>query len=172
MAENEKQTENQTENQTTENQAGIAAEPPAENQDGQREEIRDNPPAETPAPAKGRGPFKPLFLMALALVAALAGACGWLALQRQAGLDLQGELGRRLAALEQELADQRAALAHQRQELDQRQAELDEAEETIGLLSQYTLVSPEGEPPDYAALYPDFYAPDWEGETVSGGKRW
>ena len=89
MAENEKQTENQT----TENQAGIAAEPPAENQDGQREEIRDNPPAETPAPAKGRGPFKPLFLIALALAAALAGACGWLALQRQAGLDLQGELG-------------------------------------------------------------------------------
>ena len=76
-----------------------------------------------------------------------------------------------LPALEQELADQRAALAHQRQELDQRQAELDKAEETIGLLSQYTLVSPEGEPPDYAALYPDFYAPDWEGETVSGGKR-
>ena len=70
-----------------------------------------------------------------------------------------------------ETADQRAALAHQRQELDQRQAELDKAEETIGLLSQYTLVSPEGEPPDYAALYPDFYAPDWEGETVSGGKR-
>ena len=31
---------------------------------------------------------------------ALAGVCGWLALQRQAGLDLQGELGRRLAALE------------------------------------------------------------------------
>lgn len=167
MAENVKQTENQT----TENQAGIAAEPPAENQDAEREEIRDNPPAEPPAPAKGRGPFKPLFLIALALAAALAGACGWLALQRQAGLDLQGELGRRLAALEQELADQRAALAHQRQELDQRQAELDKAEETIGLLSQYTLVSPEGEPPDYAALYPDFYAPDWEGETVSGGKR-
>lgn len=167
MAENVKQTENQT----AESQTGIAAEPPAENQDAEREEIRDNPPAETPAPAKGRGPFKPLFLIALALAAALAGACGWLALQRQAGLDLQGELGRRLAALEQELADQRAALAHQRQELDRRQAELDEAEETIGLLSQYTLVSPEGEPPDYAALYPDFYAPDWEGETVSGGKR-
>lgn len=94
-----------------------------------------------PTPPKGRGPFKPLFLTALALAAALAGACGWLALQRQAGLDM-------LADLERELADQRNTVNLQQQELDRRQAELDEAEETIGLLARYTLVTPEGEPPE------------------------
>lgn len=116
-----------------------------------------------PTPPKGRGPFKPLFLTALALAAALAGACGWLALQRQAGLDM-------LADLERELADQRNTVNLQQQELDRRQAELDEAEETIGLLARYTLVTPEGEPPEYAALYPDFYAPAWEGEKIDGGR--
>ena len=122
------------------------------------------------APARGRGPFKFLFLTALALAAALAGACGWLALQRQAELDVKGELDRRLAALEQELADKQTALERQRQELERRQEELDEAEETIGLLSQYTLVTPEGEAPEYTALYPDFYAPAWDGEAVDGGR--
>ncbi len=123
-----------------------------------------------PHPPKGRGPFKPLFLTALALAAVLAGACGWLALQRQAELGREGELDRRLAALEQELADKQTALERQQQELDRRQEALDEAQETIGLLSQYTLVTPEGEAPEYTALYPDFYAPAWEGETVDGGR--
>ncbi len=121
-------------------------------------------------PPKGRGPFKPLFLTALALAAVLAGACGWLALQRQAELDVKGELDRRLAALEQELADKQTALERQRQELERRQEALDEAEETIGLLSQYTLVTPEGETPEYTTLYPDFYAPAWEGERIDGGR--
>ena len=123
-----------------------------------------------PHPPKGRGPFKPLFLTALALAAALAGACGWLALQRQAELGREDELDRRLAALEQELADKQTALELQQQELDRRQEALDEAEETIGLLSQYTLVSPEGEAPEYTTLYPDFYAPAWEGERIDGGR--
>lgn len=123
-----------------------------------------------PNPPKGRGPFKPLFLTALALAAALAGACGWLTLQRQAELGREGELGRQLAALEQELADKQNTLELQRQELERRQAELDDAEETIGLLSQYTLVTPEGEAPEYTALYPDFYAPAWEGERIDGGR--
>ena len=123
-----------------------------------------------PHPPKGRGPFKPLFLTALALAVVLAGACGWLTLQRQAELGREDELDRRLAALEQELADKQTALELQQQELDRRQEALDEAEETIGLLSQYTLVSPEGEAPEYTTLYPDFYAPTWEGETVDGGR--
>ena len=161
MADNQLQTEQQNETQT-ETQTEPQPEPQAEPQ----------PPApdEPPAPAKGRGPFKPLSLLALALAAALAVVCGWLYVQRQAGLDVQGELGRRLAALERELAEQKGELDTQRRELAQRQAELDEAQETIGLLSQYTLITPEGEPPEYTALYPDFYAPEWEGEKVSGGK--
>ena len=124
----------------------------------------------TPAPAKGRGPFKPLFLAALVVAGAMAGICGWLAVQRQAGLDVQGELGRRLAALEQELAEQRSTVDLQQQQLHRRQAELDQAEETIGLLERYTLVTPEGAPPEYTALYPDFYAPAWDGVRVDGGR--
>lgn len=127
-----------------------------------------------PAPAKGRGPFKPLFLAALLAAGAMAGVCGWLAVQRQADLNLQGELGRMVTRLEEELADKQDAFARQQRaleaELEARQAELEQAEETIGLLSEYTLVTPEGALPEYTALYPDFYAPEWEGQRVDGGR--
>lgn len=129
---------------------------------------------QNPAPAKGRGPFKPLFLAALIVAGAMAGICGWLALQRNDALAQKGSLTSRLAQLEQELADKQDAFARQQRELEAaleaRQAELEQAEETIGLLSEYTLVTPEGEAPGYTALYPDFYAPAWEGERVDGGR--
>lgn len=125
-------------------------------------------------PAKGRGPFKPLFLAALIAAGALAGICGMLALQRNDALAQKGSLNSRLAQLEQELAEtQNTFTQRQRaleEELEVRQAQLEQAEETIGTLEEYSIAAPDGTVPEYTQLYPDFYAPVWEGERVDGGK--
>ena len=143
----------------------------------------------TPAPS--RAPFRFLFIVALTAAAALAAACGWLILRQQAVLDREGELDRQnirleqdtdrleqeIAQLEQELKDRRLDCERQQKELEERQKELeeqqarlDQAQDTIDLLSRYSLASPSGEVPEYATLFPDFYAPEWDGETVSGGR--
>ena len=129
------------------------------------------------APAASRMPFRFLFAAALAAAAAFAAACGLMALQQQAALDREDELDRQVARLERELEDrrldcerQRRELEEQQQELEERQTQLDQARDTIDFLSRYSLVSPDGEVPGYTALFPDFYAPEWEGETVSGGR--
>ncbi len=119
--------------------------------------------SEDPAPARPRSPFKPLFFIALILAAALAAACGLLYVQQRTAAALAGELEQRTARLTQEAAEQRA-LAQRRAE------ELAKAEETIGLLEEYSVASPDGTVPEYTRLYPDLYAPKWEGEAVSGGK--
>lgn len=136
------------------------------------------------ASARSRAPFRFLFITALTAAAALAAACGWLILRQQAVLDREGELGRQAVQLEQEAAqleqevdrleqeleDRRLDCERQQKELEERQARLDQAQSTIDLLSRYSLASPEGEVPEYATLFPDFYAPEWDGETVSGGR--
>ena len=127
--------------------------------------------------AAARTPFRFLAIAALAAAAALALVCGWLVLQERAVLDREDELDRQVAELEEELAGWRSDCERQQKELEERQKELEkqqtllnEAQDTIDLLSRYSLVSPDGEVPEYCTLYPDFYAPEWDGETVSGGK--
>lgn len=121
---------------------------------------------EVPVPT----PFKTLFILSLLAAAVMAGVCGWLVLQRQAALEQEGSLSSRLAQLEQELAEKRDAVSRQEQELARQQAELDDAEETIDLLSKYSLATPEGDVPEYTTLFPDFYAAPWEGERIDGGR--
>lgn len=121
-----------------------------------------------------RGVPKPLFIAVTALAAVLALVCGLLAFsfvcQRhdyavQLGmvLDTQSAAQERSDRLEGELNRAQGELA-------QREAELAQAQDTIGLLAEYSLASPDGAVPEYTQLYPDFYAPEWEGERVSGGK--
>ena len=121
-------------------------------------------------PTASRTPFRVLFVAALTAAAALAAACGWLLLRQQALLEREGELNRQADRLEQELVDSRRDCERRQKELEEQQAMLDQAQDTIDLLSQYSLVSPGGEVPEYTALFPDFYAPEWDGETVSGGR--
>lgn len=107
--------------------------------------------------------FRYLFLSSAVLLAALGCLCAWLMAQRQAGTEreaeLNGQLEQRLAELEQLQAS-----------LAERETALDEAQRTIGLMEEYSLLSPEGTPPEYTQLYPEMYAQPWEGETVTGGR--
>lgn len=106
--------------------------------------------------------FKPLFFGALALSLVLAGVCCWLVSQQQTAISREGELARQTARLEQQVAGLQAASARQQEALAQ-------AQETIGTLKEYSVAAPDGTVPEYTQLYPDFYAPAWEGETVGGG---
>ena len=131
-------------------------------------------------PGLSRTFFRILLPAALMAASALAAACGGTALQSQAAPEREGEpdrqqtaqleLKREIALLEQELADSRRDCARQEQELAERQAMLDQARDTIDLLSRYSLASPGGEAPEYAGLFPDFYAPEWDGGTVNAGR--
>lgn len=128
-------------------------------------------------PEASRTPFQFLFIAALTAAAALAAACGWLALRQHTAQDREHELDRQTARLEQELVQLERELEdrcrdyeRQQKELEEQQARLDQAQDTIELLSQYSLASPGGEVPEYAALFPDFYAPEWDGGTVSGDR--
>ena len=127
-------------------------------------------------PTASGTPFRFLFIAALLAAAVLAAVCGWLVFRQRAVLDRENELDRQVARLEQELAGwqsdcerQQQRLEEQQQELEEQQQELDEAQNTIDFLSQYSLVPPGGEVPEYATLFPDFYAPEWDGVTVNGG---
>ena len=136
------------------------------------------------SPTRSRTPFLPLFIAALIAVAALAAVCGWLLFRQRALLDLEDGLEQRAVRLEQELEDRRLDCERQQEELEDRQARLEEtqarldetqarleeAQDTIDLLSNAPPAFPGGEAPGYTALYPDFYAPRWTGETVTGGR--
>lgn len=125
---------------------------------------------EKPESAHPRTAFKPLFFIVLALAAALATACGMLFLQRQAAAGRIGDLEQRAAQLSQEAADLRGLAEQRRAELARREQELAQARETIGFLEKYSIAAPDGTVPEYTRLYPDFYAPAWEGEAVTGGR--
>ena len=120
-----------------------------------------------------RGVPKPLFVIVSVLAVVLALACGLLAFffvcQRhdyavQLGmiLDTQDATQERSERLEGELNRAQTELA-------QKEKELAQANDTIGLLEEYSLAAPDGTVPEYTQLYPDFYAPEWTGETVAGG---
>ncbi len=118
------------------------------------------------------------FAAVLALAAALALACGLLAFfcvcQRyDYGLQLAMRLDSQAAELSQardELAAARAELARRTEDLAQREEDLAQARDAIALLEEYSVAAPDGTVPEYATLFPDFYAPEWTGETVSGGR--
>ena len=143
-------------------------------------------------PAASRAPFRALFIAALIAVAALAAVCGWLVSRQRALLAQETDrLEQETVRLEQELAGWRSDCEHQQAELaaqqarleaqqtrleeqqtqlEEQQTQLDQAQETIDHLSHYPPDPPDGEVPEYTALYPDFYAPKWTGETVTGGR--
>ena len=120
--------------------------------------------------ARVRTVFKPLFAAALTAALALSGACGWLVEQQQAALLRQFELDRRVAQLEQELSRQMDLSQQQREELERRGQELEQAQDTIGLLEEYSMATPEGVVPGYTQIYPEMYVQPWEGERIDGGK--
>ncbi len=117
-----------------------------------------------------RGVPKPLFIAVAALAAVLGMVAAYL-------LYFDSDYRRNMALvradneyLRQERDEAQAGLAAAQEELAQAQADLSAAQDTIGLLEEYSLAAPDGTAPEYTRLYPDFYAPAWEGETVAGGK--
>lgn len=123
------------------------------------------------APPKRSGRvFQYLFFGSVLLIAALACLYVRLAAQHQAGMEREAELSSQLDRQFAELDQQLAALEQLQSTLADRQAALDEARETIGLLEEYSILTPEGTPPEYTQLYPELYAQPWEGETITGGK--
>lgn len=119
-------------------------------------------------PAKGVP--KPLFIAVAALAAVLGIVAAYL-------LYFDSDYQRNMALvradneyLHQERDEAQAALAAAQEELAQVQGELAQAQDTIDLLKEYSVAAPDGTVPEYTRLYPDFYAPEWEGETVTGGK--
>ena len=121
--------------------------------------------AATPA----RGVPKPLFIA----VAALAVVLGiFTALLCFFDSDYQRSLALAHAGYDymcQERDEAQAALAAAQEELARTQEALAQAQGTIDVLKEYSVAAPDGTVPEYTQLYPDFYAPAWEGETVGGG---
>lgn len=111
-----------------------------------------------------------LYILLILLLLCLTALCLWLDGQRRAGAERETALTEREGALSVQLKDQAAELARLEGELAARQAALEEAERTIGLMEEYSLLTPEGTPPEYTQLYPELYAQPWEGEMITGGK--
>lgn len=127
--------------------------------------------ARTAPPPNGSGRvFKYLFFGSVLFLAVLAGLCAWLAVQRQAGTEREAELSDRLERQMSEEVRRQEELTQLQSTLADRQAALNEAQETISLMEQFSILTPEGTAPEYTRLYPELYAQPWEGETVTGGK--
>lgn len=107
--------------------------------------------------------FKYLFFGSAVFLAALGCLCAWLMVQRQAGTEREAELTGQLEERLTELERLQSSLAD-------RENALDEAQKTIEMMEEYSLLTPEGTAPEYTQLYPDMYAQPWEGETITGGK--
>lgn len=122
--------------------------------------------AKTPA----RGVPKPLFI-AVAVLAVVLGI--FTALLCFFDNDYQRSLALAHADYDymcQERDEAQAALAAAQEELARTQEALAQAQGTIDVLKEYSIAAPDGAVPEYTQLYPDFYAPAWEGETAAGGK--
>lgn len=117
-----------------------------------------------------RGVPKPLFIAVAALAVVLAVLAAYLYIFDSDYAHNMALMSADQDYMRRQLEEANAALTAARGELAQREAELAQAQDTIGLLAEYSLASPDGAVPEYTQLYPDFYAPAWEGETVSGGK--
>lgn len=120
--------------------------------------------------APARTVFKPLFFTALLLAAALAGLAAFFyarSLDRERDAAM---LGVGQAFMRQQLELARLNLTAAQNALARREEELAQARDTIDFLAQYSVAEPDGTVPEYTTLYPDFYAPEWTGEAVTGGK--
>ena len=117
-----------------------------------------------------RGVPKPLFIAVTALAVVLAVLAAYLYIFDSDYAHNMALMSANQDYMRQQLEEANAALTAAQGELAQREAELAQAQDTIGLLAEYSLASPDGAVPEYTQLYPDFYAPAWEGERVSGGK--
>ena len=127
--------------------------------------------------APARGVPKPLFIAVTALAAVLGVLLAWLAFCSWDSAQYEFKLHRQLdeqqavsSLLREELDQANAGLAAAQEELARQEAELAQAQDTIDLLKEYSVAAPDGTVPEYTQLYPDFYAPAWEGETIDGGK--
>lgn len=104
----------------------------------------------------GRRSFLPLFLILSVCLAVLCAAFAWLFSRYRWQLQQERELS--------------AQLAQARSALSQQEDQLAQARELIEQMAAYSLLKPDGTPPDHAALYPEMYAQPWEGPRVSGEK--
>lgn len=114
--------------------------------------------------------FKPLFFAALALAVVLGGVAAFFyasSMERERNIAL---LNASKDFMRQLLEQTQSDLAAAQDELTLRETELAQAQATIDLLSEYSVAAADGTVPEYTQLYPDFYAPEWTGEAVTGGK--
>lgn len=110
------------------------------------------------------GPSGRLFLFLFLLACGVAVVLGALYMR------LRDESLAEAEALQATVAEQKAQLSQLQTSLADRQAELDKAQQTIKLMEENTILTPEGTVPEYTQLYPDLYAQPYTGEKVTGGK--
>ncbi|MDE6259335.1 MAG: polysaccharide deacetylase [Oscillospiraceae bacterium] len=114
--------------------------------------------------------FKPLFFAALALAVVLGGLAAFFytcSMEHERNTAL---LNASKDFMRQQLGQAQSDLAAAQDALAQREEELAQAQDTIDFLAEYSVAAPDGTVPEYTQLYPDFYAPEWTGEAVAGGK--
>ncbi len=92
----------------------------------------------------------------LLLLAAAVAVCLGAAARFRAELAREDALRAQLAGYEEQTQQLRQALTRN-------QAALDAARDTIARMEEYTLLAPDGTPPAYTQLYPELYAPAWDG---------
>ena len=99
----------------------------------------------------------------LLLAAAVAAACLGAAARFRAELARENVLRAQLAGYEEQTEQLRQALTRN-------QIALDAARDTIARMEEYSLLAPDGTPPAYTQLYPELYAPAWDGERMEQEK--
>lgn len=102
-------------------------------------------------------------LIVTILLGALVVACALLVMELRQGAGREDALRREAARLARRLEDQQTLSARL-------EGDLAQARDTIDLMKEHSIAAPDGTVPEYTQLYPDFYAPAWEGEAVAGGK--
>lgn len=120
---------------------------------------RGKKPSATPA----RGVPKPLFIAVTVLAVVLAGLAGFFYL-------ITLDQGRETALLNSDQDFMHQQLDQAKADLAAARGELAQAQDIIDLLEEYSLAAPDGAVPEYTTLFPDLYAPEWTGETVTGGR--
>ena len=122
-------------------------------------------PAATPAP----GVPKPQFIAVAALAVVLGALLALLCFFDRDYRHNMALMNADQEFMRQELEQANTDLTAAQEKLAQAQNELTQAQETIDTLKEYSIAAPDGTLPEYTQLYPDFYAPAWEGETIAGG---
>ncbi len=145
---------------------------PENNTDLNEPEELPAPPDEldkVPAAAPARGVPRPLFIAVAVLAAVLAVLLAFFCAR---GRDRARSMALLISSEDfarRQLEEAKAGLAAARDQLARREAELADARDTIDFLAEHSIAAPDGTLPEYTQLYPDLYAPAWEGEAVAGG---